>query len=81
MYIIGPMLTMSMMSLMTVFTSLNRYLSGEAEFKTVLPSLIVGFAMMLSMILWPLLNKNYQKKKKIEFEKEFDKWSAKGDYD
>lgn len=73
MYIIGPMLTMSMMSLMTVFTSLNRYLSGEAEFKTVLPSLIVGFAMMLSMILWPLLNKNYQKKKKVEYERERQK--------
>lgn len=72
-YIIGPMLTMSMMSLMTVFTSLNRYLSGEAEFKTVLPSLIVGFAMMLSMILWPLLNKNYQKKKKIQYERERQK--------
>jgi len=72
-YIIGPMLTMSMMSLMTVFTSLNRYLSGEAEFKTVLPSLIVGLAMMLSMILWPLLNKNYQKKKKTEYEKERQK--------
>ncbi len=69
-YIIGPMLTMSMMSLMTVFTSLNRYLSGEAEFNTILPSLIIGFAMMISMILWPLLNKRYQKKKKIEYEKE-----------
>lgn len=69
-YIIGPMLTMSMMSLMTVFTSLNRYFSGEAEFKTVLPSLVVGLAMMTGMILWPLLNKNYQKKRKIKYEKE-----------
>ncbi len=73
MYVIGPMLSMSMMSLMTVFTSLNRYLSGEAEFKTVLPSLIVAFAMMLSMILWPLLNKRYQKKKKQEYEKDRQK--------
>ncbi len=73
MFVVGPMLSMSMMSLMTVFTSLNRFLSGEAEFKTVLPSLIVAFAMMLSMILWPLLNKKYQKKKKQEYERERQK--------
>lgn len=73
MFVIGPMMSMSMMSLMTVFTSLNKYLSGEAEFKTVLPSLIVAFAMLMSMILWPLLNKKYQKKKKQEYERERQK--------
>lgn len=68
MFVIGPMLTMSMMSLMTVYTALDSYFAGTRDFKSIAPSLVIGFAMMTSMILWPTLNRRYQKRQKIKSE-------------
>ena len=69
-YVIGPMMTMGMMSMMTMFTSLQGVWDGTRELSSAMPSLIVSTVMLTSMILWPLLNRKYQKKKKEKYEKE-----------
>lgn len=67
---LGPMMTMGMTSMMTLYTSVERVMSGEADLSSATPSLVMGGAMLASMILWPLVNRSYQKKKKREYEQE-----------
>ena len=63
-YTIGPMLTMAMMSMMTGYNALNGLISGTMDLSAALPPLIISGAMISTMLLWPLLQRNYQKKKK-----------------
>ena len=60
--VIGPMLTMSMMSVTTIFSSLSPVLSGEREFSSSIPMLLVGIAMLASMLIWPIITRNYNRK-------------------
>ncbi|MBO5138173.1 MAG: type VII secretion protein EssC [Bacilli bacterium] len=69
MYVIGPMLSMGMSSLVMVYSSINNIVSGNGTIKTAIPSIVMAVAMLLSMILWPILNRNYQKKKQKKNEK------------
>ena len=68
-FTIGPMLTMSAMSLMTGYTAVMGLLEGTRSFNTVLPSLVMCFSMLLGTILLPSLSRRYQKKQKIKREK------------
>ena len=67
---VGPMLTMTMTSAVSVFTSINNYMSGKSTFAALLPSLIIAGAMLASTILWPTLLRKYNKKKQKENEAE-----------
>lgn len=69
-YTVGPMITMGMTSLVSAFTAINSMVNNQKSFNTVLPTLIIAFAMLATMVLWPLLTKNYQKKQKIKKEQE-----------
>ena len=69
-YTIGPMITMTMSSAVSVTTSIMNIQRGNATFKSTLPALLVAVAMIASTILWPSLMKKYNKKKTIESEKE-----------
>ena len=69
-YTIGPMITMSMMSMMTLFTTIDAVMSGNRPIKQAIPSFIMCGVMLISMILWPSLNKRYQKRRKKEREQE-----------
>lgn len=68
-YTIGPMVTMSMTSLITGYVSLTAISKGDKSISTALPTLIMAAAMICGTILWPLLTKNYTKKQKINKEK------------
>ena len=59
---IGPMITMSMTSLVTGFTAVNGLMTGETTFKRALPSLIICVAMFSSIFIWPIFTKRYEKK-------------------
>lgn len=61
-YVVGPMLTMAMSSLAFGYTSLSGVIKGEQPLSSALPTLIMSFAMLLTMLLWPLLSDRYQKK-------------------
>ena len=70
MYVIGPMLCMGMTSLMTGYNSVYGLVQGESDLKKSLPTLITCLAMLLSMVLWPLLSRNYQKRQQKKKEKQ-----------
>ena len=69
MYVIGPMLSMGMSSMVMVYSSISNVVSENGSLKNAIPGIVMAVAMLLSMILWPLLNKNYQKKKQKNNEK------------
>ena len=63
-YTIGPMLTMAMMSMMTGYNALNGLISGTMDLSAALPPLILSGAMISTMLLWPVLQRRYQKRRK-----------------
>ena len=69
-FTIAPMLTMGMMSMVTGVTSLQKVISGESSLKNEFASLLMCLCMLVSMILFPLVQKFYTKRKKKEKEKE-----------
>ena len=69
-YTIAPMLTMGASSIVSLVTSMNQVNSGEKQFKDVMPTLIVSFAMIFSMLIWPFVMKIYDKKRRIKKENE-----------
>ena len=63
-YTIGPMMTMAMMSVSTAYTSFSSVLNGTRDLSDALPTLIMSSAMLMTMLLWPMLTKRYQKKQR-----------------
>ena len=61
-YTLGPMLTMGLMSVSMSLTSVSGIINGTKDLKSSLPSLVMAFAMLSSMLLWPTLSNKYQKK-------------------
>ena len=75
-YVIGPMLSMGMISMVTLVSALNNYSSGKSSFGDILPSLAIAVAMLSGIIVWPILNRRYQNRKKLKLErKRQDKYS------
>lgn len=68
-FTIAPMMTMGMMSLVTGMTSLGKVLNGESTVKQELGSLLMCGCMLLSMIVFPLIQKFYDKMKKAQKER------------
>ena len=76
--VIGPMMTMAATSAITLFTALDKVLKGESTFNQAMPQLLTTGVMLLSMLLWPMLtrryNKSLQKKKKKETIKKYTEY-------
>lgn len=75
---IGPMLTMAVISFVTLGSSISKIISKETTFGQQIPSLISAGAMLLSMLLWPIImrwyNKRYKAKKKKETIEKYNKY-------
>ena len=56
----GPRMTMMLTSCFTLLGTLQSYMAGETEFKTIVPSLMTIGVMLMSSIFWPTLTKRYQ---------------------
>lgn len=68
MLLLGPSLTMGMASLfMGVFT-LNNVMRSDGDIMMAMPTLVMSFSMLLGTILWPILQKRYEKKRRIQQE-------------
>ena len=67
---IGPMFTMSLMSLMTTFTTVSNVLNGGTTWKKAIPSLVIAGAMFCSMLIWPLLTRLLERKRRKKKERE-----------
>ena len=65
---IGPMITMGATSALTMINVLMQISNGTATWGNSWPQLATSFAMIMSMFLWPLLIKRYNKKSKEENE-------------
>ena len=63
-YTVGPMLSMAMMSMTTGYTSLVGVINGTTDLGAALPTLLMSGVMISTMLLWPNLQRRYQKKQK-----------------
>lgn len=68
-YTVGPMLTMGMTSMVTGVIAVNGVMNGTQTWSSAAPSIIISVAMLMTMILWPLLSKGYEKRQRIKKEK------------
>ncbi len=66
---IGPMLTMSMTSVVMGYVAINNVLKNNASWDSAIPSLVISGAMIASVALWPIFTKKYNARKKIRDEK------------
>ena len=69
-YTVGPMITMAMMSMTTGYSSLMGVLNGTVDVSAAMPTLIMSGAMLSTMLLWPTLQRRYQKKQKKKHDEE-----------
>lgn len=66
-FVLGPSLTMGLASVMTaMFTIIN----AKGDMMRVMPTLIMSFSMLTMTVLWPILTKSYEKRRRIRAEKE-----------
>ena len=68
-FTIAPMLTVGMMSMVTGVTAIQKVISGESSFKEQFSSILMTACMLIAMIVFPLVQKFYNKRKKIAKEK------------
>lgn len=67
---IGPMFTMGISSFTTAMVTVNNVMNGETTWKKAAPSLVMAGAMLCSMLVWPLINRLLERRKKRKKEKE-----------
>lgn len=67
---IGPMFTMAITSFTTASVTISNVMNGDTTWKKATPSLVMAGAMLCSMLLWPLINRILERKKKKRKEKE-----------
>lgn len=70
---IGPMVTMSMMSVVMLMSTMSSINSGERSISDSWTSIVMCIVMLLSSLLWPLLTKAYQKFQDKMYEKKRQK--------
>ncbi|MCI8575159.1 MAG: type VII secretion protein EssC [Bacilli bacterium] len=70
---IGPMLTMSMTSIITLLSTFNSIGKGQSTVESSLTSLVMGVAMLATCLLWPLITRAYQKHADKKYEKKRQK--------
>ena len=73
-YLLGPSITMGLASILTaIFTIIN----ANGDIFRIMPTLIMSVSMLTMTVLWPILTKRYEKKKRIEAEsKRVESYSA-----
>ena len=66
--LIGPALTMGMTAAVMGVVAILNFTSGRADLLTVIPTLFMSAAMLCGTLLWPLLTKRYDTKKRNKAE-------------
>jgi DNA segregation ATPase FtsK/SpoIIIE, S-DNA-T family len=69
MLMLGPSITMGMASLFTGIITVSNTLNNNGKLMNAMPTLVMSVSMLLGMILWPILTRRYEGKKKLEQEK------------
>lgn len=70
-YVVGPSMTMGMASMTTAIFSINNAMQN-GNIAAAIPSIAMSASMLLGTVLWPILSKRYDKKRrrKKEFERQ-----------
>ncbi|HJC40237.1 MAG TPA: type VII secretion protein EssC [Candidatus Intestinimonas pullistercoris] len=66
--LLGPALTMGMTAVIMGGIAVNNLLLGETELLTALPTLAMSVSMLAGTLLWPMLTKRHEKKKRLAAE-------------
>lgn len=66
---LGPSLTMGIASLSTAIMAIVNYSTGDGKITSVIPTLCMSFSMLMGTVLWPIITKKNDKKRKINSEK------------
>lgn len=78
--VIGPMLTMSITSMTTLISLINRIATNQTTFGESWPQFLTGIAMLAGSLLWPLITKFYtarhKEQKAKELEEKYNKYLA-----
>ncbi|WP_251548764.1 type VII secretion protein EssC [Neobacillus muris] len=69
MLLLGPSMTMGMASLFTGVFTVQNVMRNNGDIMYAIPTLIMSISMMIGTILWPILTKRHEKKKRISDEK------------
>lgn len=69
MLMLGPSITMGMTSLFIAMFALQNVMSSGGSIMKAMPMFMMSFSMLLGTILWPILTRRHEKKKKIQYEK------------
>ncbi len=67
---VGPMLTMSMSSMVMAFTSIANLRNGGGSLSSAMPSIVMSVAMVASTLLWPMITRKFENRKHKKKEKE-----------
>lgn len=67
---IGPMFTMALTSFSTAFGTINSISNKSMTIQQALPSLIMAGSMFLSMLIWPIISRVIEKKRRKKKEAE-----------
>lgn len=65
---LGPALTMGVTSVAMVAVAIINYLNGTANLLSTIPTIVMAASMLCGMILWPILTKRHEKKKRNQAE-------------
>jgi DNA segregation ATPase FtsK/SpoIIIE, S-DNA-T family len=68
MLMLGPSITMGMTSLFTGLLTLQNVMRTNGDIMTSMPTLMMSFSMLLGTIMWPILTKRHEKKKRMQRE-------------
>lgn len=72
---LGPSLTMGIASLTTAVMSIVSYVGGEGDIKSIIPTLTMSLSMLLGTVMWPILTKKNDKKRRaVEEQKRQEKY-------
>ncbi|WP_338470825.1 type VII secretion protein EssC [Niallia sp. XMNu-256] len=69
MLMLGPSITMGMASVLTAYFTVTNVLSYGGNMRTAMPSVIMSISMLLGMILWPILTRKFERRKRAQQEK------------
>jgi len=70
MLMLGPSITMGMASLSMGAFTLSNVLQNNGNIMNAMPTLTMSFSMVIGMILWPVLTRKYENKRKARREKQ-----------
>jgi len=65
MLLLGPSMTMGMASLFTGVFTVNNVISSGGNVVSAMPTLVMSMSMLLGTVMWPLVTKRFEKKRKI----------------